>query len=154
MQQIKRVVTENPYTDWVYRRAGKMLAIDTVRFVIVGGLGFIINLTVLTVMHGAFGLPVAISQIIGAETAILSNFYLHSIWTYKGATEKPLGTRLAQFHASAWVGSGITSVLLIICVNHLHVFYPVALVIGSLGGMIWNYLWTKFVIFRKSDIIS
>lgn len=149
MQQIKRVVTENPYTDWVYRRAGKMLAIDTVRFVIVGGLGFVINLIVLVILHDFTGLGVGISQLVGAELAILSNFYLHSNWTYKGAVEKPLATRLAQFHASAWVGSGITSIILIVSVNRLHIYYPIALVIGSSGGLVWNYVWTKFVIFKK-----
>lgn len=152
MQQIKRVVTENPYTGWVYRRAGKMLAIDTVRFMIVGGLGFAINLTVLYAVHDLLGVRIAISQIIGAEMAILSNFFLHSKWTYKGAAEKPLTTRLAQFHASAWVGSGITSVILVISVNRLHIFYPVALIVGSLAGLIWNYVWTKFVIFKKAEL--
>jgi putative flippase GtrA len=152
MQQIKRAVTENPYTDWVYRRAGKMLAIDTVRFVIVGGLGFCINLSVLVILHDFTGLGVSISQLIGAELAILSNFYLHSTWTYKGAAEKPLATRLTQFHASAWVGSGITSAIVIISVNKLHVFYPVALVMGSLGGLTWNYIWTKYVIFKKAEL--
>lgn len=135
--------------DWIRHKANKALEIDTIRFTIVGGLGFLINLTVLYVVHGAFGLPVGISQLIGAETAILSNFYLHSIWTYKGAAEKPLGKRLAQFHASAWVGSGITSVIMIVAVKQLGVFYPLALVIGSLGGLLWNYLWTKYVIFKK-----
>jgi len=136
--------------DWVRHKANKALEIDTVRFMIVGGLGFCINLAVLAVLHDILLIRIGISQIIGAELAILSNFYLHSIWTYKGATEKSLSKRLAQFHASAWVGSGITSVILVLLVNRLHVFYPAALVIGSLCGLIWNYAWTKYFIFKKT----
>lgn len=135
--------------DWIRRKANRALEIDTVRFVIVGGLGFFINLTVLFVAHDLFGLSITISQIMGAEIAILSNFYLHSIWTYKGAAEKPLLARLTQFHASAWIGSGITSLILIVLVKQLHVFYLFALVAGSAGGMVWNYLWTKYIIFKK-----
>lgn len=137
--------------DWIRQKTNKALEIDMIRFMIVGGLGFIINLTVLYVVHGVSGLSIAISQIIGAETAILSNFYWHSRWTYKEAAEKPLPTRLLQFHASAWVGSGITSAVVIVLVKQFNVFYPAALVIGSLSGLLWNYLWTKHVIFKKSS---
>lgn len=137
--------------DWIRHKTNKALEIDTIRFAIVGGLGFMINLTMLYAVHGLFGLSIGISQIIGAETAILSNFYWHSRWTYKEAAEKPLPTRLLQFHASAWVGSGITSVVVIALVKQFHVFYPASLVIGSLCGLLWNYLWTKHIIFRKAN---
>ena len=136
--------------DWVRHKANKALEIDTVRFMIVGGLGFLINLSALFVIHDLFGVRIGPSQLIGAELAILSNFYLHSIWTYKGADEKSLPKRLTQFHASAWVGSGITSIVLIVLVNRLHVFYPAALVAGSLCGLVWNYAWTKYFIFKKT----
>jgi len=146
---------ENPYLDWIKRTGRRTIArtfeIDMVRFMIVGAGGFTVNFIVLLLLHGVFKLPVLLGQLVAAETAILSNYYFHSIWTYRNAKARSTVARLAQFHLTAWAGSGITTVVLVVAVHILHTNYLLALVYGSAIGLVWNYLWTKYLIFAKAS---
>jgi putative flippase GtrA len=145
---------ENPYIDWITRTGrrtiSKTLQIDAARFMIVGSGGFAINFAILFVLHGALKLPLVPSQLLGAESAILSNYYFHSVWTYRDARRKAISVRLTQFHITAWAGSGITTLTLVGAVHFLHSYYLLALAYGSFVGLLWNYLWTKYLIFAKA----
>ena len=149
---------ENPYIDWIKQTGRRTIArafkIDAMRFIVVGAGGFTINFAVLLLLHGILGLPVLLGQLLAAECAILSNYYFHSIWTYRGAKVKSTVIRLAQFHITAWVGSGITTVVLVGAVHLLHANYLLALVYGSAIGLVWNYLWTKYLIFAKASSVE
>ena len=149
-------MTSNNYTladyqDWTKRKAGKLTSIDFIRFIIVGGSGFIINTIILTLLYRVGHLPLVVSQLIGAETALISNFTLHNIWTYKNSLGNSSWLRkLIIFHGSSWSGILITTSILLALVNYLHINYLIGLVVASAITMLWNYTWTRFVIFRSS----
>lgn len=125
-----------------------------IKFLVVGAVGFVINFILLFVLHSKLHINLLASQLVAAESALLSNFYWHNRWTYGERAKTSLLKRLAQFHATAWVGAGIATVTLLVLANIFHVNYLVALVVGSGLALVWNYIWSNFVIWKNKQVIS
>ena len=115
----------------------------------VGGLGFLINLVVLTSLHSLFKLSITLSQLIGSEVALFSNFLLHNTWTYKKNTvTKSFWSLFVQFHATSWPAIIGSTVMVSAFVNYMHMSGIEALVLASAIALLWNYAWSKYVIWR------
>jgi len=129
----------------------KLLKIDFVRFSMVGAIGFLVNLGMLFVLFDIANLPIWASQLIGAETALISNFALHHFWTFK---DQSAGKRkrilLAQFHLSFWSGALINTLIVVLAVSVFHLHYFFGLVGGSAIALFWNFFWTKFYIWKQT----
>ena len=86
-----------------------------VRFNVVGAVGFVVQLVVLTAMmrEGWAALP---ATLVAVEAAVLHNFVWHERWTWAGRRPGTLAGRLFRFHgtngAISLLGNGgITAVL-------------------------------------------
>lgn len=127
----------------------QILKLDFIRFCIVGGTGFIINVAVLLFLTKTFHTPLFLAQLIGAEIALASNFTLHHNWTYKhNKTHKSLTSLIIQFHMTAWPAIIGSTVMVSLFVSLLHMNKIEALVISSAIALAWNYGWSKYVIWR------
>jgi len=123
-----------------------------IRFCLVGALGFLINFLLLTLLYKEVGWPLFIAQLIAGEIALFNNFMLHNYWTYKGHNvEKTFGQLLVQFHVTSWVAIIGTAVIVSAGVTYVHLHYLVALIIGGVIALGWNFVWSKFVIWRQHD---
>lgn len=126
--------------------------IDFVRFCIVGTLGFIINFVLLTLLYKKLHINVFIAQLISSEVALFSNFILHHNWTYKDReTNKSIKNLLIQFHMSSWTAILGSAAIVAGSVKLFHMHYFTALVVASAVGLLWNFGWTKFVIWHHHD---
>jgi len=108
-----------------------------------------INFALLTLFHNLLNLPVFVSQLLGAEIALLSNFMLHHHWTYKSHhVTKSIGQLLVQFHSSSWPAI-LGSALMVSAGAHLlHLGDLAALAISSAIALLWNFGWSKYIIWR------
>lgn len=120
------------------------------RFIVVGFIGFCINFAVLSILYRLLKIDLLPAQLIAAECAILMNFIFHNNWTYKDAVKDSSIKRIFEFHASSWVGAGLTTVTLLTLV-HYGVQYFFALVCGAVVALIWNFLWTRFIIWKPAE---
>jgi putative flippase GtrA len=128
----------------------RLLKIDFVRFCIVGGTGFVINFILLTLLNVVFGLHIFIAQFIGAEVALFSNFMLHHHWTYAHHKVKKEKHRLLiQFHLISWPAILGSATMVTVCEHVLHFNNFTALATSSAIALMWNFLWSKYVIWRK-----
>lgn len=122
------------------------------KFVVVGGIGFVINTVMLEIFVQLFGFSPALGSAIGAEFAIISNFFLNNAWTFKERKIEQGKTfqKLLQFNttslgaiaiqaSSVWLGT--------------HIFgepqYRFFYIIGVSIGLIWNYIMYSKVIWKK-----
>lgn len=122
--------------------------VDFVRFCIVGTLGFIINFALLTLLYKGLKMNVFIAQLISSELALFNNFILHHNYTYKDRSSKSIKNLLIQFHVSSWTAIVGSAAIVTISVKSFHMHYLGALIIASAVGLLWNFAWTKFVIWR------
>lgn len=127
-----------------------MLKIDFVRFCIVGGTGFVINLAILVLLTKVFDIRIFIAQLIGAEIALFSNFILHHNWTYKkNKVKKSVVSLILQFHATSWPAIIGSTIMVSVGVSLLHMSQLVALIISSAIALVWNFVWSKYVIWKN-----
>ncbi len=128
----------------------RLLKIDFVRFCIVGGLGFTINLVILMFLNKVLGFHIFISQFIGAEVALFSNFLLHHHWTYKHhKVDKEKHRLFIQFHLTSWPAILGSASMVTLCERFLHFNNLSALAVSSVVALMWNFLWSKYVVWRK-----
>lgn len=128
----------------------KMLRYDFIRFCLVGGIGFIINLALLSLLYKVLDMPILVAQFIAAELSLFNNFILHHKWTYKrSAVTKTLPTLIVQFHASSWAAIIGSTLIVSFCVGVLEWNYILALVLASAIALLWNFVWTKYGIWRQ-----
>lgn len=124
---------------------------DVVRFVVVGGFGFIVNYVVLTILISGLGLPTLAAQIISTEIALLATFIGNNYWAFKGHEHIPVFHKLVKFHMSAGIGLVINVSAQALLVSYGHIHYGIALVGGTLAGLVWNYTLNKKFVFKKLD---
>jgi putative flippase GtrA len=132
-----------------------LLKIDFIRFCIVGGTGFVINFIILNVLHDLLHIPVYISQFIGAEVALFSNFMLHHNWTYAAGksrrAKESILSLLVKFHATSWPAIIGSTLMVSAGVKFLHLGTLLALAVSSVIALLWNFVWSKYFIWRDTN---
>ena len=132
---------------YVVGKINTLLGVDFFRFCLVGASGFLINLTLLTLFYKYLQLSAFSAQLIAAEIALFSNFLLHHTWTYKKKNvEKSLKRLIVEFHASSWPAIIGSTLLVGFFVEKVHMNTMIALILSSVTVLLWNFTWTKFVI--------
>jgi putative flippase GtrA len=126
----------------------KLLAYDKIRFIFVGGLGFVVNYLMLALVYDFLSAPILLAQIVAAETALLATFVGNNFWAFRGHHHIPIKEKILKFHATAGIGLVINSSFVVVLVKYAHFYYGLALVVGSLAALIWNYTMNKKVIFK------
>lgn len=127
----------------------KLLQIDFVRFCIVGGVGFVVHSTVFFVLR-KLGVFPEVAYLIGAESALFSNFTFHHFWTYgPQAVKKRKRILLTQFHVSFWSGALINFGVFVLIIRVFKMPEIYGLIAGSASALFWNFFWTKFFIWRR-----
>lgn len=127
-----------------------LIKIEFVRFCIVGGTGFVINFIILTILHRLLNFPVFIAQLIGAEVALFSNFMMHHHWTYKShKVEKTITKLVIQFHATTWPAVLGSALMVTAGEKLLHLNNLLALAVSSIIALLWNFVWSKYVVWRN-----
>ncbi len=142
--------------DYTKQKIIRLLEIDFIRFCIVGGTGFVINFSLLTLLHKYLGLYIFFAQLIGAEIALFSNFLLHHHWTYKrNKVNKTILSLVIQFHATSWAAVLGSALMVTFFVRVLSLTNLLALAVSSIIALFWNFFWSKFVVWKdvsKTDI--
>ena len=99
--------------------------------------------------------PIIIAQVIGAETALLATFVGNNFWAFKGHHHVSIKKKLLKFHASALTGLLINSSLVVVLVHYAKFYYGLALVVGSIAGLVWNYtLYKRFVFKPHAELVD
>lgn len=121
------------------------------KFMVVGSIGFIINTVVLVALKRV-GIHPGIGSAVGAELAIISNFFLNNAWTFKerGVRGGKMIPKLVQFNIAS-IGAVILQSATVFAgtqvfgINTYLYFY----VLGVGLGLIWNYTMYSRVIWKK-----
>lgn len=123
------------------------------KFLVVGGIGFVINAVLLVVLHNARW-PAALANLAGAAVAIFSNYNFNNLWTFK--RHKILGVKqyivkLVQFYATSAFG------VIVIQTGTIWLGVRVAgdknyflfFLLGTALLLIWNYVIYSKVIWKQ-----
>jgi dolichol-phosphate mannosyltransferase len=97
------------------------------RYSVVGAGGIVVNNAVLLVLHGLAGLALLPATLVAVETAIVHNYVLHELWTFRRM--RLSARRFAAFSAVA-VGALAINVSVVQVLAWFGLFYLVANAVG------------------------
>lgn len=116
-----------------------------IKFAIVGAIGMVVDLTVLTFSKEILGLPLTLAVALGFSIAVINNFMLNRFWTFPESRNRPIASQLVQFTVVNLIGLAINEVIVL----SLHPFfsstlqdpfaYLTAKVIAIGVVLFWNY---------------
>jgi dolichol-phosphate mannosyltransferase len=126
-----------------------------VKFLVVGGIGAVVNLGALTLLIAA-GMNKYLASPIAIEVSILSNFLLHSAWTFADrAGGDPGWVRCVKFKGVALLALAASYATFVVLSRLFPAMPPqVAQAIGILPGTVVNYLCNSRWTFRPPDAVA
>ncbi len=123
------------------------------KFLIVGTIGFIINTVILEFLV-RFGFHPTIGSVVGAEFAIISNFFLNNFWTFRShvIVGKPLFGKLLQFNGTS-IGAILIQGATVFVGTHFFGLsaYRIFYIFGVGIGLVYNYIIYSKVVWAKSQ---
>jgi putative flippase GtrA len=75
-----------------------------IKFLIVGGIGFVVDFGAFNILHSFREVPEIVAQAISFSLAVISNFAWNYHWIYREARAKPIVQMLSQFAVVSIVG--------------------------------------------------
>jgi len=127
------------------------------KFLVVGGVGFIINATVLRVLVEIFHWAPSPANLAGAGLAIFSNFNFNNLWTFKQqrfTTILQYFTKLIHFYATSSFGVIFIQTGTIFLGDNLigRKYYFIYFLIGTFFLLIWNFtIYSRFIWKKNSQ---
>jgi dolichol-phosphate mannosyltransferase len=122
-----------------------------VKFLIVGGWGFIINTIILELLVWS-GFHPAAGSAIGAEGAIVSNFLLNNHWTFRDRKIEK-SRRFIKFLQFNGTSLGAIALQAGVVYMGTHVYgieaYRIFYILGVMTSLVWNYVMYSRVIWKK-----
>ncbi len=120
---------------------------EFIKFAIVGGSGVLVNMGLLFILTRYFSVRLEIASPIAIEVAILSNFSLNNLWTFKKRnTLVTFWTRLFRYHLVTGLAGIVNYGVLLLLVNSFGLHDMLSNLIGILIGTFITYslnsLWT------------
>ena len=114
------------------------------KFCVVGASGVLVDMGLLYLLSDPtmLGMGLTRSKLIAAETAIITNFLLNDVWTFRGDATSgglPRLRRFLGFNAICLLGVGINVLLLNLLFNFAHLNRYVANAIAIVAVTGWNY---------------
>ncbi len=124
------------------------------KFLVVGGLGFVINAIVLRVLVEGFNWAPAPANLVGAACAIFSNFNFNNIWTFSQMRASSIFSyfaKLIQFYATSAFGVVFIQTGTIFLGDTFigRQYYFIYFLVGTGFLLIWNFTMYSLVIWRK-----
>ncbi|HLC39124.1 MAG TPA: GtrA family protein [Patescibacteria group bacterium] len=107
----------------------------------------VLNLLVI-VFHTNVYLATSISFIVAATNAYIWN----RIWTFKSKGNK--ATEYTQFFIVRGTGFGLNLLAMFVFIQYAHLWFNYAKIISLILVFIWNYIWSKFWVFKQKSKIQ
>ena len=91
----------------------KSRAAEVIRFALTGGVCFLVELAVLVLLKGRFGVDTLIATPIAFLISVILNYLLCVIWVFRGAKNKGVGAK-AGFLVTSLIGLGLNELLMLV----------------------------------------
>lgn len=113
------------------------------RFVVVGGLTFLVDITALKIGHDFMGLSLPLATVSAFSLAFLVNFQLSRQWAFTSAEDTLVRRQLVRFVVVV-VANLVSTLLIVLGLVHLSVYYLSAKIIAVAVNSCAN-----FVLYRR-----
>jgi putative flippase GtrA len=118
------------------------------RYLVVGGLAFVVDFGLLYLLTEFAGLHYLISAAIAFLFGLLTNYFLSLLWVFDRRTMENVAMEFVIFTAIGIVGLGLNEVIIWFVREKMHFHYMIGKAISAGIVLIWNFGARKSVLFR------
>jgi len=120
------------------------------RFSIIGVVSNIINFILYSLVY-LMSFNIIVSSLIGYSVGILCSYYFARFWVFQ-LNNNFRFAEMIKF-ISVYIIGGLSMTFIIFCLNHyLNIDYRVSWIGGALFAIMNNYLGSKHLVFKKTNI--
>ncbi len=120
-----------------------------IRYLLVGGTTFVLDFSLLVLLHGILNINLVVATSIAYWTSIVYNFTLNRNWTFSAAEKKSLH-RHAILYAILLGLNYLFTVVFVSVVSH-YFNYGVAKILAVIIQASWTFPIYKYIIFVKKE---
>jgi putative flippase GtrA len=128
--------------------------LQLVRFGLVGGMGFVVNVAVYAVLVHAAGLEYRVASVAAWLVAVLNNFVLNRHWTFDARDQGRAHHQAMRFLLVSLVAEAVSLLLLTVFVEAASLPKVPAQALAVAGSMPLNFLGNKLWTFRSDPEID
>ena len=134
---------------------------EVIRFALTGGVCFLVELGVLILLKGRFGIDTLIATPIAFLISVVLNYLLCVVWVFRGEKNRGAGAK-AGFLITSLIGLGLNELLMLLfrvmlgedaviltLGSRTFNMYVLNKCLATLIVMIWNYFSKRAVLYRK-----
>ncbi|MBQ6527899.1 MAG: GtrA family protein [Clostridia bacterium] len=131
---------------------------EILRFVITGGVSFVVEFILLVVLRDTAGLPTLLANAIAFTVSVIVNYFLCLLWVFQGAQGGSRGKQ-AVFFLTSLIGLALNELIMFVLgavlgedtvlfsfARRAVSMYMVNKVIATLLVMVWNYFSKRAVL--------
>ena len=131
---------------------------EILRFVITGGVSFVVEFILLVVLRDTAGLPTLLANAIAFTVSVIVNYFLCLLWVFQGAEGGSRGKQ-AVFFLTSLIGLALNELIMFVLgavlgedtvlfsfAGRAVSMYMVNKVIATLLVMVWNYFSKRAVL--------
>jgi len=118
------------------------------RYIIVGGLAFIVDFSSLFIFTEYLGIYYLISAALAFILGLIINYYLSVSWVFDKRTLNNRTLEFSVFTAIGIVGLGLNEIFMWFFTEELKLYYLISKIISAIIILFWNFIARKFTLFR------
>ena len=118
------------------------------RYLVAGGLAFVVDFGSLYLLTEFAGLHYLISAAVAFLFGLVTNYCLSRLWVFDRRTMENVAVEFVIFAVIGIVGLGLNEVIIWFVREKIHFHYMIGKMISAGIVLIWNFGARKFVLFR------
>ena len=136
-----------PLQDLLFGATGSLLQ-QFSRYLVVGGVAFVVDFGLLYVLTEFAGLHYLISAAIAFLFGLLTNYWLSRHWVFNRRTLNNVAMEFVVFAGIGIAGLGLNEAILWFAQEKIHIHYMIAKAISAAIILVWNFGARKAALFR------
>jgi putative flippase GtrA len=121
------------------------------KYVISGGLAFILDFSVLYICTEFLSIHYLISNLLGYFAGLTVAYTLNIYWVFSYRRIKQTWLELAIFNMIVIAGLGVSEAIMAVLVENMDIYYLYAKIVAGFFVMIFNYTAKKFILFHPTS---
>jgi putative flippase GtrA len=118
------------------------------RYLIVGGVAFLVDFTFLYLLTEAAGLHYLISAAVAFLLGLVTNYALSRVWVFNRRTVENVALEFFIFAVIGIVGLALNEGVIWFGAEEIHLHYLIAKIISTGIVLVWNFGARKMILFR------
>ncbi|MDR2830489.1 MAG: GtrA family protein [Methanobrevibacter sp.] len=118
------------------------------RYILVGGVAFLVDLVFLYVFTEFLGIFYLLSATISFILGLIVNYILSLIWVFNKRKFKNRSHELAIFALVGVFGLGLNDVMIYCFTTYLGLYFLFSKIISQVVVLLWNFFARRYVLFR------